>query len=168
METFLGCNGGGGGGGGGGADPSTGLEPLFLATVGLSNSSSPPGHRHNSHIPADNMLYDTRHHRSPYSLLYGQVLLLSYSAVSSLVSAHSVGGGGATSGEPCPFLGTPDQQGHHQQVTFRALAERTGDGGIPEGGYQAVMTDLKALMTDSKDFWPGDFAGTPHGPHYGG
>jgi catalase-peroxidase len=30
------------------------------------------------------------------------------------------------------------------------------------------MADLRALMTDSKDFWPGDFAGTPHGPHYGG
>jgi hypothetical protein len=108
------------------------------------------------------MLYDIRHHRPPYSLLYCQVLLLS----SSLVSAHPVAGGVTTGGEPCPFLlGTPDQQGH-QQVTFRALAERTGDGGIPEGGYKAVMTDLKALMTDSKDFWP--FAGTPHGPHYGG
>jgi catalase (peroxidase I) len=30
------------------------------------------------------------------------------------------------------------------------------------------MADLRAIMTDSKDFWPGDFAGTPHGPHYGG
>jgi hypothetical protein len=53
-------------------------------------------------------------------------------------------------------------------LSFRALAERTGDGGIPEGGYRAVMADLEALMKDSQDFWPGDFDGTPHGPHYGG
>jgi hypothetical protein len=101
------------------------------------------------------------------SFWYYQVLRLSSSAISSLVSAHpGQEEGVVTGGEPCPFrLGSPDQQGHQQ---FRALAERTGDGGIPPGGYQAVMADLRAIMTDSQDFWPGDFAGTPNGPHYGG
>ena len=34
--------------------------------------------------------------------------------------------------------------------------------------YQAVMDEIEKLLTDSQDFWPGDFAGTEYGPHYGG
>ena len=51
---------------------------------------------------------------------------------------------------------------------MRSLAERSGDGGIPKnGGFEAVMEDLIALMTDSQDFFPADFE-PPVGPHYGG
>ena len=43
--------------------------------------------------------------------------------------------------------------------------QRRGDGAtIPEGGYDAVRADITALLTDSQDFWPGDFD-EPHGPH---
>lgn len=48
---------------------------------------------------------------------------------------------------------------------MRALG-RTGDGGVPEGGFQAVKMELEALMTDSQDFWPADPGFK--GPNYGG
>ena len=38
---------------------------------------------------------------------------------------------------------------------------------MPEGGFEAVMDDITKLLTDSQDFWPGDFADST-GPHYGG
>jgi catalase-peroxidase len=44
---------------------------------------------------------------------------------------------------------------------MRALG-KTGDGGVPDGGFEAVKADLMALMTDSQSFWPAD------GGHYGG
>jgi catalase (peroxidase I) len=46
--------------------------------------------------------------------------------------------------------------------TRRALNERTGDGGIPDGGFAAVREDIVAMLTNSQDFWPADFG------HYGG
>ena len=46
-------------------------------------------------------------------------------------------------------------QGYRQMPT-RALNERSGDGGIPEGGFAAVEADLIKLMTDSQPEWPAD------------
>ena len=51
---------------------------------------------------------------------------------------------------------------------MRSLAETTGDGGVPVGGFEAVKESLKALYTDSQEFWPADFAGTVGGANYGG
>jgi catalase-peroxidase len=45
--------------------------------------------------------------------------------------------------------------------------ERMGDGGIPEGGYAAVRAEIAKVLTDSKPFFPADFA-PPVGPNYGG
>lgn len=92
------------------------------------------------------------------------------------VSAHP---GVEQNGEPCPFL----EQGkesilleplNKKQVsrgpTSRSLQWEPlqGDGGVPDGGYEAVMEDLRVLLTDSQPEWPGDFNGTAFGPHYGG
>jgi hypothetical protein len=118
---------------------------------------------------------------------YQGLLLSSVFAASGFAWAHAhpaVGGLAVPEGGghgPCPFmlvgsgkeneLNSASCRRSTKQRPFRALAEEKrsgGDGGIPEGGYLAVIKDLQALMTDSKDFWPGDFAGTPHGPHYGG
>jgi hypothetical protein len=128
----------------------------------FSTVRNPPGKRGDSTNLFSRSSPDTLHattHRS--FALFG--LLQPFVASGSVWAyehAAALGGGG-----PCPFQGSGAETKQH---SFRALAERTGDGGIPEGGYQAVMTDLKNLMTDSQDYWPGDFAGTPHGPHYGG
>lgn len=73
--------------------------------------------------------------------------------------------GRGSAGEPCPFLASASN--NKAPTKFRSLAARTGDGGVPEGGFEAVMQDLDALLKDSQDFWPGDFE-APHGPHYGG
>lgn len=68
----------------------------------------------------------------------------------------------------CPFLQQQERQLQEQRqallIQRRSLNinERTGDGGIPEGGFQAVKEDIKAMLTDSKDEWPADFG------HYGG
>lgn len=51
-------------------------------------------------------------------------------------------------------------EGWHQPP-MRALGEK-GHGGVPSGGFTAVMNDLKELMKDSKDYWPADSG------HYGG
>jgi len=51
--------------------------------------------------------------------------------------------------------------------TNPGTTERSGDGGIPEGGYDAVKADIALAMVDSQDFFPADFA-PPIGPSYGG
>lgn len=81
---------------------------------------------------------------------------LAIAALAATATAHP----GRTGNEPCPFTSgtSPYQPARHDRV----LAERTGDGGIPEGGFTAVMDDLEALLTDSQDFWPADFG------NYGG
>lgn len=75
---------------------------------------------------------------------------------------------GATNNFGCPFGGKSSRPYERKLQEELVLSGSAGDGGIPEGGFKAVMDDIKALLTDSQDFWPGDFDGTPHGPHYGG
>ena len=66
-------------------------------------------------------------------------------------------------GKPCSFLEDSAQeeafaaagQGYRHMPT-RALNERSGDGGVPEGGFAAVEADLISLMTDSQPEWPAD------------
>jgi hypothetical protein len=74
----------------------------------------------------------------------------------------------AGSGTPCPFYAQQAQQQNLRrlsegwiQPSMRALG-RNGDGGVPEGGFEAVKADLTALLTNSQEFWPAD------GGNYGG
>mmetsp|Transcript_16013 Transcript_16013/g.34643 ORF Transcript_16013/g.34643 Transcript_16013/m.34643 type:complete len:711 (-) Transcript_16013:92-2224(-) len=56
---------------------------------------------------------------------------------------------------------------HHSEPAHRALqGRRTGDGGVPAAGYDAVKNDIINLLTASQDFWPSDFADTV-GANYG-
>lgn len=98
--------------------------------------------------------------------------------VSSLPIWGSAHPGKGRNGEPCPFL-NQDQEtvvlrsvnriGQSSQGRHLAVEPLEGDGGIPQGGYEAVMEDLKVLLTDNQpDIIPGDFNGTEFGPHYGG
>jgi len=66
-------------------------------------------------------------------------------------------------GKPCSFLeDTAQEEAYaaagqgYRQVPMRALNERTGDGGVPSGGFTAVENDLIALMTNSQPEWPAD------------
>jgi len=72
-------------------------------------------------------------------------------------------------GAPCPFIGQQGQQRRlgegWKQPPMRALG-RSGDGGVPEGGFAAVKQDLEVLLTNSQDFWPADPGFS--GPNYGG
>ena len=66
-------------------------------------------------------------------------------------------------GKPCSFLeGSALEeafaaagQGYRHMPT-RALNERSGDGGVPKGGFAAVEADLIRLMTNTQSKWPAD------------
>jgi hypothetical protein len=40
-----------------------------------------------------------------------------------------------------------------KQRTRDLLMKRSGDGGIPDGGFSAVKEDIKVMLTNSQDFW---------------
>ena len=88
--------------------------------------------------------------------------------------------GSAATAQKCPYLeqqianqktiSAEEYFEQHSQQMNRRTAEMDGDHDhamMPEGGFEAVMDDITKLLTDSQDFWPGDFADTT-GPHYGG
>lgn len=68
---------------------------------------------------------------------------------------------GDSGGLPCPVADVPEN------AVFRSLNTRQGDGGIPEGGFEAVIEDIRVALTDSQDFFPADFE-PPIGPSYVG
>lgn len=66
-------------------------------------------------------------------------------------------------GKPCSFLdGVAQEEAYaaagqgYRHMPTRALNERSGDGGVPEGGFAAVEADLIALMNNSQAEWPAD------------
>lgn len=67
-------------------------------------------------------------------------------------------------GDPCPILKQKQQEENNElrgrgyrQLLTRGLAElRSGDGGIPDGGFAAVEADLIQLMTNENADWPTD------------
>ena len=70
----------------------------------------------------------------------------------------------------CPFKnGSRDLRGlplNHAPIVRTLSSARAGDGGIPDGGYDAVKQDIIDILTVSQDFFPADFA-DPVGAHYG-
>ena len=58
----------------------------------------------------------------------------------------------------------PSYEAVYENFHQRRLSpkERTGDYGVPKGGYAAVRDEIAKLLTDSQDFWPADFG------NYGG
>ncbi|KAL7467767.1 hypothetical protein ACHAXS_009331 [Conticribra weissflogii] len=132
------------------------------------------------------------------STLYSfAVAAISTSSLPSVVTSKCPGSGAPSlpGAVGCPFAGTnrrleqgqkqsdkkvplfrfqkPPQTRHrHLQDDTTSLAfsnKRVGDGGcIPEGGYDAVREEIKKVLTNSQDFWPGDnFDDTPD-PNYTG
>ena len=91
-------------------------------------------------------------------------------------------GSAVTTAQKCPYLeqqianqktiSAEEYFEQHSQQMNRRTAEMDDDHDhdhpmMPEGGFEAVMDDITKLLTDSQDFWPGDFADST-GPHYGG
>jgi catalase-peroxidase len=54
--------------------------------------------------------------------------------------------------------------GDNGERHLRHLEEAAGDWGEPTEGYEAVMADIKVLLTNSQDFWPADFGN--YGPFF--
>ena len=79
-------------------------------------------------------------------------------AAAQLTDGHP-GLSGGTGGIPCPA--TPTSKKH----VYRSLNTRSGDGGIPDGGFEAVKEELRVALTNSLDFFPADFE-PPIGPSY--
>ena len=63
----------------------------------------------------------------------------------------------ATAHSGCPHLKQQEHSSQLKATPLRLLNERYGEGGVPEGGYKAVMDELEKLMIDSQEFWPADF-----------
>lgn len=76
--------------------------------------------------------------------------------VSALLIATAHGG--------CPYLKQQEQSSQLKATPLRLLNERSGEGGVPEGGYKAVMDELEKVMIDSQGFWPADFGN--YGPFF--
>ena len=57
---------------------------------------------------------------------------------------------------------------HFQRMMEEHQTEDHGEMEHEVPDYQAVMDEIEKLLTQSQDFWPGDFADTEFGPHYGG
>lgn len=63
----------------------------------------------------------------------------------------------------CPFkknqkyhLDGADMAKHHRHLQW-ASSPRTGDGGVPDGGYAAVRAEIEKVLVTSQDFFPADF-----------
>jgi catalase-peroxidase len=50
----------------------------------------------------------------------------------------------------------------HQLVHTPRNLQEGGGGYVPDSGFAAIKEEIKALLTDSQDFWPADFG------NYGG
>ena len=93
-----------------------------------------------------------------FSLIVG---LVASNFLGNEVASHPGLDKATAGGIPCPAMADK------KPSVFRSLNTRTGDGGIPEGGFQAVKDELKIALTNSLDFFPADFE-PPIGPSYVG
>jgi len=68
---------------------------------------------------------------------------------------------------PCPYLQQQQQQLRQKESRKLGFNSRGGDGGIPEGGFDAVKQDIiDMVLTNSQDFFPADWAEIGR-PNYG-
>lgn len=79
------------------------------------------------------------------------------------------GAGGHNGGSRKMQVNPHTEEGRRILAGRRQLAHspRTGDVGIPEGGFAAVRESIKEMLVTSQDFFPADFD-PPVGPNYGG
>jgi hypothetical protein len=86
------------------------------------------------------------------------VRICPHSFVASLLSLA-----GSATAAGCPFLQAKQAQQSMRQLMHTPRRLQEGGGGyVPDGGFEAVQEELKALFTDSQEFWPADFG------NYGG